>query len=124
METKQWFYYIRGRDHKPIVTVCLLQDKSGIARGMSICSFKEQPIKSDGRSRSKGRAIKALTHKTCLDPIRRPGVQDILNTVPLFRLPAIFKYKSVFQPILTNFEIELIYHPYGRSPMEVSTNGS
>lgn len=56
------FYYIRDKENKPRITVCFLKDEStgDFARGVAICSKRDNPCKRTGRNIARGRAIWAL----------------------------------------------------------------
>ena len=120
------FYY---SDKDPIVgnifTVCLLLSEGGqiLSRGVSICSVMDMHNKQDARDRSFGRAMKALLSKDTTDEInpnrftitigdvsletvlvRKNGVRIPLN-YPLLESTKVFTYKSEFNPILTEKEV-------------------
>jgi hypothetical protein len=94
-----------------ISTVCLLlKNKEVVARGISICSTREQHIKKDGRSRAFGRARRALVKEENGEPIndspnrfmplKHITVEELLY--PLTRTKSEYGvYKSVFMPELT-----------------------
>ena len=46
-------------------TICLLIDEGGmvVARGVSICSPKDQFVKKTGRNKAQGQALRAVAHK-------------------------------------------------------------
>ena len=50
-EMKDYYYYFRDKDKKPVVTVCLLADwkNNDVSRGIAICSKKDSPCKKAGR---------------------------------------------------------------------------
>jgi len=58
-EEAKYFYYYRDKNKAPRITVCLLITDKGISRGVAICSKKDRPNKSLGRSIAYGRAKKA-----------------------------------------------------------------
>jgi hypothetical protein len=58
------YYYCRDKQHRPIITVCLLSFEDGfMARGVSICSPKDQPEKEVGRCIAHNRALRSLLHR-------------------------------------------------------------
>ena len=105
----EYYYYFRTdlkTNKSPIVTVCLLENDSGErARGIAICSDLDHPIKSKGRTIAKGRAIKALIHKSNCEDVRTMRASDILFRVEAdqqFR--TLMPHKAEFQPSLTDLE--------------------
>ena len=60
---KNYFYYIRDDKSAPVVTVCLSTLGGERARGVAVCSLKDQPCKNTGRTIASGRAAKALRTK-------------------------------------------------------------
>ena len=75
------FVYLRDKENRPIVTICLLRDKANnmFGKGVSICSDMDYPIKKKGRSIAYERAFTALiTQKSSL-PILRKDVKNIIE---------------------------------------------
>jgi len=102
--TKQGFrpvyYYLNNGNHTKGITVCLLFIGADCrARGISICSSEDVFVKSVGRLKALGRAIKALTKSASSEEINYFG--NVSSAV-------VFKEKSTFYPILTPFETKLI----------------
>ncbi len=97
-----------------VSTVCLLlKEGEVVARGISICSMREQHNKQDGRSRAFGRARRALVKKENGEPIndktdrfkplKSVTVAELLY--PLTRTKSEYGvYKSSFMPELTTKE--------------------
>ncbi len=84
-------YHKDTKDHKPYVTVCVLETEDGrIARGISICSIKETPCKRIGRKISHGRAMKALTYDEALSKssLDEEKIAKALNRYKVKRLIA------------------------------------
>ena len=42
-----YFYYLRNIQNAPIVTVCIAFDEEHYYRGVSLCSFKDNPVKEE-----------------------------------------------------------------------------
>jgi hypothetical protein len=115
---KQLFYHFRNKKNEPVITICLLQDEQIFARGISICSLKETPIKTDGRNRAKGRAEQAFRNKeTTGEKINRQDVADVFETLIDYDVDKYFEtanryvgfeFKSYYDPTLTEFEELLI----------------
>lgn len=64
MKTKHYrqtkYYYLRDKQNRPIVTVCLICNDGGIwSRGIAICSKSDNPCKKVGRKLAYQRAMKA-----------------------------------------------------------------
>jgi len=97
------FYHLRDENSVPWVTKCLIKYNDNIARGTSICSFKDNPSKSEGRKLSKYRAILALLDKTDKAPVLRAEADIILGLVGDDT-----EMKSEFNPELTKYEQRLI----------------
>jgi hypothetical protein len=57
---KELYYYIRGENNSPEVTVCLIIGEKGYYRGVAICSLQDQPIKAYGRELAQMRAYRAF----------------------------------------------------------------
>ena len=59
---KYYFWYIRDKDNRPIITVCLAHDEEAniFSRGIAVCIWKDNPDKKLGRKIAKDRAIKAM----------------------------------------------------------------
>lgn len=75
------FVYLRDKENRPIVTICLLRDKANnmFGKGVSICSDMDYPIKKKGRSIAYERAFTALiTQKSSL-PILRKDAKNIIE---------------------------------------------
>jgi hypothetical protein len=89
-------YYYNGN-----ATICFLyrlQDNCAnvLARGVSICSDKDQFTKRIGRVKATGRAIKAVCNSETSEPIR--GDNEYSE----------YLAKSVFLPELNYFECEIV----------------
>lgn len=100
------FYYYRDFSNRPVVTVCLIHKGEELfARGISICSILDNPVKKIGRWKAYGRAFKALTYVEDTEPIR----DDIaFNINCCYSIDFSFEYKSYFKPEPTEFEKRLI----------------
>ena len=67
---KERFYYVRDKQNRPVVTVCLGTDENGVhSRGVAYCSDKDIPKKSTGRAIARGRMLKAFHNQETFDPI-------------------------------------------------------
>ena len=110
---KEKFYYFRDADNNPLVTVCLMKRGEDISRGISICSFRDSPNKTVGRAIARGRAVKALCNKMSSELTERWEVYKVMEetnfkepTLPNFIF--LKKYKSAFNPKLSEFETSLL----------------
>ena len=78
-------YYLKDEKHVPRVTVCLLKDDvdGSIGRGVSICSFKDQPVRSEGIAKARGRAKQALFHSSNIkdSEILRDEALEVIESV-------------------------------------------
>lgn len=58
------FYYVRDKEKKPIITVCLLQNRAGAyGRGIAYCHIKDNPFKLRSRQLARSKAARALKAK-------------------------------------------------------------
>ena len=108
----EYFYYVRDKENRPIVTVCLIKDKQGnVGKGFSICSLSEvSPEKAEGRKYAKGRALRAFkkwkkSKCSVTSPVkRREAFEALMNaTRPLLPMKS-FAAKCVFNPDLNEME--------------------
>jgi hypothetical protein len=56
-------------------------EKGKFARGVAICSLKDNPVKNTGKDKAFGRAFKALSHKTSDMIISRTEAFDVMNRI-------------------------------------------
>ena len=103
-------YYYHGK-----ITVCLLvKDGTVVARGVSICSPKDQFVKRIGRAKALGRALRAVTRREDNDliiPYRNQIINNYEhNGIAHFIFPAyeLFSSKSSYMPMLNQFEQKLV----------------
>lgn len=134
-----YFYYLRDRLQKPIVTICLLVDTESEqkARGIAICSVQDAPNKKVGRAIALGRALKALraqkTDKRSLI-VRNAAFYTLLcvsdpitATKPLLMLEGEeqrIQYKSEFEPTLNTYECELLLTYENHKNQNSSSDGT
>ena len=120
---KRRFYHYRDEHKHPRITVCILLDKMGVySRGISICSFLDQPVKSDGRDRAEDRAIIALKTHNNSGSISRIEAEDVASMIPNFleemdQIKKIYSreiFKSWYNVIPTKFELRLFNPPEGK----------
>ena len=55
--------HLRNRENVPYVTICVVRKGDEYARGISICSYEDMPVKKTGRDIARGRALKAIFNK-------------------------------------------------------------
>jgi len=104
---RTYYYYIRANEGakkgERYGAICLLIDSNGdVARGISICSVKENFNKARGRGLALSRALSAMKDKCDSLDINR----DIIYPVParVFILSNSIMHKASFNPILTPYE--------------------
>ncbi len=98
---KQVNYYLR-EDGQPKTAVTVLQNELGdTARGVAICSPRDQFVKKEGRTLSTDRCAKAYRMEKSYGQIKRKG---------LF-IDEKFIFKCEWMPVLTKFEMELLEDP-------------
>ncbi len=108
------FYYFRNENRTPIITVCLLNKEDQVARGIAICAPKDNFSKSMGRMFARNRAIKALLTKKTSDPVfRDEAIYNIDSEFDLVHyynddIDSVTEFKSMFNPVLTDFEKRLL----------------
>lgn len=94
---KEYYYYLRDlEDHTPVITVCLLEnlETGEIGKGITIRSINDQAVKKIGRKIAYKRAMKAHLSRMTQLPILRAEATWATDD----------EYKSVFNPVLTDFE--------------------
>lgn len=112
---KEKYYYLRDKERKPLITVCLLYVSGHIARGVAICSPSDNPEKREGRRIAFKKAEKAFLEKTQTEPVIREEPIEVINRVTNPYGPHRFSpyldmlsYKSVFNPILIDHEKRML----------------
>lgn len=113
---KEYFYYFRDEANRPVVTVCILKGAYAVARGVSICSFKDMPCKRRGKAIARGRAHKAFIREKSGDLVERQIAREVLVvaglTKPvhksLYFMLINYGGKYVFNPKLTEHEEALL----------------
>lgn len=77
------YYYLRDELDKPRVTVCVIKGDDGkISRGLSLCSFLDNPCKKEGRQKAYGRALKAFFNRQSYDLLEdNLFAEDVLGSV-------------------------------------------
>lgn len=110
---KRRFYHYRDKNKHPRITVCVLHDlKNDIyCRGISLCSFKDQPVKEDGRDRAEDRAIQAFKNERTLERITRQEAIALSLSIPNFAKEISANYKTEFDVEPTKFELRLFNGP-------------
>lgn len=109
-EGRTRYYYIRDREKKPRVTICLLETKEGVvAKGVSICSILDNPSKRVGRDIAFGRATQAVMKGNSLkDRIQSPKVKTALDLIDPVEYTRLY-LKKEWNPELTEFERRLLH---------------
>ena len=108
------YYYSRVKfnqeEIEDIATTCLLidEEKAVIARGIAICSFKDNFNKSKGRSIALGRAIQAYEHHCSLALIRDREFDYGKNFAMEFVASNISDFKAEYAPRITEDERKLV----------------
>jgi len=113
------FMYLRDKENRPIVTICLLKKKiksviedpiySIYGKGIALCSDCDYPIKKKGRNIAYERALLALMVQENSLPILRKEGKKILQKLPDFKIYCdnnIDIYKST--TFLTSKEIKIL----------------
>ncbi len=79
---KELHYYYRDEKNRPMVTVYLIEVGGVVAKGIAVCSPKDNPNKKVGRAIARGKALKALKRKANNDLIVRFEAAQTLFTLP------------------------------------------
>ena len=107
---KEKYYYIRDEENKPRVTVCLMKEEEGdvgiTSRGVSVCSYQDNPCKRVGRKIARNRANYALLTGEDSLPILTNHSGVAMN-VP-------FVSKSEFMPFLSEMEDRILNPKRGK----------
>jgi hypothetical protein len=108
MTEKMYYYYIRDKQRRPLVTVCLIQGERGIGKGVAICSLEDLPVKKVGKRIAKDRALKAYWEERTSDYTKKQIPMMLANMDYKDRTYVTSEPKIWFNPILTKFEIKII----------------
>jgi len=100
---KTYFYYLRDKDRKPLVTVCLHCVDDKYYRGVATCSTKDNPVKRIGRNIAFGRALQAVKHGEDKDGICRSEAVNVH-----IRVDSYLMNKFTDKPFLELIEQKLI----------------
>lgn len=111
------FYYLRDKNNRPMVTVCLLRvgeqlqynnaNSPVYARGVAVCSLRDQPCKKIGKQIALGRALRAVKRKQS-DMCRRKEARQVFREV-LNNKPALYAVFGVGFPKSENFASLLVF---------------
>ena len=121
---KEIFYFIRDKDHKPVISVCLLLTtgespmKVG-ARGVAICSDRDTPCsklnahQSNGPGIARRRAWKVWKAGKDMYEIKREKAFSVLNKIPAENVKEEFfqlyrKFKAFYKPTLSPKEQRIL----------------
>lgn len=75
-----YYYYLRDKAKRPVVTICLLQENGVACRGVAICSPLDSPNKKLGRAIALGRARRALQKQKSGMPILRTVARQVTQS--------------------------------------------
>ena len=103
-----WYYYIRDKANRPVITICLLKIGKDISKGIAICSIKDNPCKKTGRVIAKGRAVQAMHNKKDCCFIGRIHCSSIQMALTRKEEGIDVYNKALFNPVLTKFESKLL----------------
>ena len=104
----QKFYYHRDETGKPKSTICLISENGWLARGVAICSDRDNFNRKVGRAIAMGRAAKALKNMESSDEINIGLDRDPYLSILMKLPPGIEKFKTCYDPFLTDHETKLI----------------
>lgn len=97
------------QNNKKAVTVAVVSDGVKFARGIALCSLRDQfkyKGYDGGRSRAIGRALRALKKEKTSGKVRRPEAKDVIMScmTDTFDAEVFITHKSQFMPELTDYE--------------------
>jgi len=106
---REIYFHLRDVEGKPRITICLLKNEETgkvISKGISICSFYDNPTKENGRERAKKRAFASLFAKRNLFPVFRAEAIKVVD----WCLPEeeTIEFKGVYNPDLNDKEKYII----------------
>ena len=105
------FYYIRDKQNRPIITVCIIYSGGYVSRGIALCSPNDNPCKKRGRGKAYSRALKALNYEGSYGRIQREEVKEHEKLLKENGIkPGFLGYllKVDFDPKITEFEWNLL----------------
>ena len=110
---KDYYYYIRDREGRPVITICLLKERNyynlaqyEYARGIAFCSDKDAPCKKVGRKIALQRAEHAFKKKADSCEIKR---EELFFQLYYRQDGIVERNKSVYNPKLTNHEKKILF---------------
>jgi hypothetical protein len=104
---REYFYYFRDDENRPIVTGCLLIDGQEYSRGVALCSRRDNPCKKSGRKIARTRAMWALKNKASNCEILSQKATSVLIDAKISG--EFFDYvKSAFKPPVNVIETKLM----------------
>lgn len=113
---RQIFYYAHNKKNSPVVTVCLLEDKGEISRGVAVCSPRERAVKSFGRQFAFNRAQEAMATKATTMLVRSPvALSVVFEVIRRQKSLYFFAYKSEYNPKLNPYEVKLLRQKRGQN---------
>jgi len=107
-KSKFYYYYLRDADKHPRVTVVLVhhEDSGLVYRGVSICSYKDNPCKYDGKMYALARIINLISaREDRMYPINRSEAHEVLLDCGEMT----FRYKAEKFPLLSDLEEYLLF---------------
>ena len=117
---RELYYFIRDKEHKPVISVCLLLTTDGSptivgARGVAICSDRDTPCsklhahQSNGPGIARRRAWKAWKNGKNMYKVQRAEAVDVLLCVKEDNLniwedvffDSMHEFKAFYHPLLS-----------------------
>jgi len=114
------YYYLKDKAGHPVITVTILKFSNEYARGIAICSPKDQFSRKTGREISGGRAVSAWVARGHIDRLTIDGpVVNVLSRVAgsLQKLIALCSdilssgdgfHMGIYNPRLTSYEKHIL----------------
>ena len=106
------YYYLRDKQKRPTVTVCLVSGNRGLSRGIAVCSLRDHPVKKVGRALAKKRALQAYWTKKNTQYLTSKRAKLVIMDTSSFGegMPTWMGMpKSTFEPVLTDREVEILF---------------
>jgi len=79
---KEIYYYLYDRNKKPVITFCLGYKDGTMAKGVAICSKKDNPCKKYGRKEARNRVLEALGTKKSNKQVFRNRAKVVMCSIP------------------------------------------
>jgi hypothetical protein len=108
MGARDLYYYQEFTDRSRVAVCMVVVDKMVVARGVALCSPKDQYLKAKGRAIALGRALKAVHHNQSVLPMRFSARRPKHVALGAMVWGLGMNYKGEMYPEPTPFEQEIV----------------